>query len=211
MSKVLQDLSNNDYVVVDNVFSEEDYNTLKKYFNECDWKFLPASNHHAGHKKLTKEEELQDYGFVNLISGGGQTKDSLIEKTFIDNIKTFFNVYKLNRIKAGLFTPAESEIIHMPHIDYLEPHWTGLYYFSTEKNAGHTYVYDQRFDPYRYKDANEQLRATIDNFEVETKIEAKENRALFFKGNVYHSSSRPRSIFKRIAINVNFFGSPLNV
>lgn len=211
MSKVLQDLSSNDYVVIDDVFNKKDYNTLKEYFNKCEWTFMPESNIHAGHKDLTQKEKLQDYGFVNLISGYGQTKDKLVENIFTDNIKTFFKLDNLSRIKAGLFTPAESEILHMPHVDYAEAHWTALYYFSSEKKAGHTYIYNQRFDPYRYKDPNVQLREKLDSFEVETKVEAKENRALIFKGDVYHSSSRPRTIFKRIAINVNFQGQPLSV
>jgi len=210
MSKVLQDLSSNDYVVIDNVFSKEDYNILKKYFNDCEWSFLNETNTHSEYD-LTEQEKLQDFGLVNVITVYGSTKDGLIEKAFSDNVKKFFELDSIDRIKAGLFPPAESEIIHQPHTDLTEPHWTGLYYFSTEKNAGHTYIYNQRFDPFRYKNANEQLRATKDNFEIETKIEAKENRVVFFKGDVFHSSSRPRTIFKRIAINVNFRGRPLSV
>ena len=47
--------------------------------------------------------------------------------------------------------------------------------------------------------------------QVIDKIEAKENRVLFFKGNVFHSSSSPKTIFKRIAVNINFMGFPRKV
>ena len=70
---------------------------------------------------------------------------------------------------------------------------------------GETYIYNQ------HKTPHEQYDNTKDKFEVLEKIEAKENRVVFFKGDVYHSSSRPRTIYKRIAVNVNFVGTPLAV
>ncbi len=205
-----QSLKEHDYIVVEDVFSKDNYNLLKEYFETCEWNFTNETNDHK-FNNLTKEQALQDYGLVNLVQMYDQSKNSVVAKIFADNIKNFFSLDKVQRIKAGLFTPSESEIIHWPHVDMEKPHWTGLYYFSTEKDAGHTYIYNQRWDAYKYKNANEQWSLTKDDFEIEAKIEAKENRAVFFKGDVYHSSSRPRTIFKRIAINVNFEGQPLSV
>lgn len=205
-----RNLREHDYVVIDNVLSKEHYGLLKEYFETCEWSFTNETNDHK-YTDLTREQALQDYGLVNIVQMYGQSKNTVVTKIFTENIQKYFSLDKIERIKAGLFPPAESEIIHYPHVDIEKPHWTGLYYFSTEKDAGHTYIYDQKWDAYRYKDANEQWRLTQHNFRIADKIEAKENRVVFFRGDVFHASSRPRNIFKRIAINVNFEGRPLSV
>jgi len=207
MSNISKALEVSDYLVVDDIFSEDNYKIIKDFFNKTTWVHTPETNDHSK-MNATREELLQDYGFTRLLYSNNQSDDPMIAQMFLDNVKQVFDVHHLDRIKAGLFTPSESEILHWPHVDNALPHWTALYYFSTEEDAGHTYIYNQKFDPYMYKNPYEQWLQTKDKFEVQEKIQTKENRVVFFKGNVYHASSRPRNVFKRIAVNVNFFGHP---
>ena len=209
MSNIQEVLGTSDYLVLDDIFNDETYTLLKNYFSNCKWHFTSETNLHEFRKDATKEELLQDYGFINVITVPEGTHEPTIHTAFEDKILQYFKDVEILRIKAGLFTPSESEIVHYPHIDSPEPHWTALFYFSTEKDAGETHIYNQKYDPYKYKSFDVQYEITKDKFEVLEKVEAKENRVLFFKGNVYHSSSRPRTVYKRIAVNVNFIGTPL--
>ena len=209
MSEIPEVLRASDFLVLDQAFPNDIYGFLKDTFNTCEWKYHAETNYHALTKDATKEELLQDYGFTTMISDPDSIYNPAVHNAFENSVKEYFNLDKVLRIKAGLFVPSESEVVHYPHVDSSQPHWTALYYFSSEKDAGHTYIYNQKFDPFLYKDPFVQYDATKDKFDVLKKIEAKENRVVFFKGNVYHSSSRPRTVFKRIAVNVNFVGTPL--
>jgi len=209
MSEISQVLRASDYLVVDNAFPEEVYNYIKTHFEHKPRKYSPETNFHELRKDVTKEHLLQDYGFTNIITGPDGSDWQEGHDAFETCIKQYFDVEKIWRIKAGLFTPAESEFVHWPHVDIHDVHWTALFYFSTEKDHGQTYIWNQKFDPYIWKNPYEQYDATKDKFEALEKVETKENRVLFFKGNVFHSSSRPRTVFKRIAVNVNFRGVPL--
>lgn len=211
MSNIQEVLRASDYLVLDDIFSDETYTLLKNYFSNCSWDFISETNLHEYRKDATQEELLQDYGFTNVITTPDGTHEPTIHKAFEDKVSEYFAVDDVKRIKAGLFTPSESEIVHYPHVDSPAVHWTALFYFSTEKGAGETYIYNQKWDAYKHKTPHEQYDNTKDKFEVLEKIEAKENRVVFFKGDVYHSSSRPRTIYKRIAVNVNFVGTPLAV
>lgn len=55
--------------------------------------------------------------------------------------KAKIKVGNIERIRLGMFTNAEKETIHLPHVDNPEPHIVMLYYVID--SDGPTYFYDQ--------------------------------------------------------------------
>ena len=124
------------------------------------------------------------------------------------SIQRYFHMLKTLRVRTGLLVPVGHKKVHAPHIDLLDPHWTALIYFSSEKGSGQTYLYDELYDPYLYSTPEKQWEGR--QLPIAEMVEAKENRVVFFRGDMYHSSSAPETILKRIAMNINFTGHPRN-
>ena len=197
------------YSIVDDALDIDDYKKLKVHIQNNSWKFLTNT---AGSKVKIDEDSLYKSSFYQILHSDknmGEEKKKPIDQIcvpFVNCITKFFHLEQVIRIRAGLTLPQERTIVHGPHTDFDSPHHTALFYFCTEKDAGETYIYDQKYDPYIYKKWDDQLDATKDTIKVLDKVEAKENRCLFFNGNVVHSSTSPQSIYQRIAVNINFTG-----
>lgn len=191
------------YIVIDNFFDRVTYLTLKSYvINELDW--LPLDN-----VATSNDSKFLHHGLSGIIFDSSlkeKKSNNLVVSLFAGNIEKYFHIDDLIRIRAGLQLPIGKELVHTPHCDFGTPHWTALFYFSTERNSGETYIYNEYFDPYKYRDVNDQRDKLKDKFTVLDKIEAVENRVLIFRGDVYHSSSAPQKINRRYAVNVNFKG-----
>ena len=201
------------YSIVENALEPEYYDNIKAYLNNTHWKPITST---AG--KFSSEKDIIESVYKSSLAKLFFTKGRFTEdhylgmcQPFINCINKYFDIKQIERIRAGLMFPQKKEVIHGPHVDSEYPHHTALFYFCTEKGAGHTYVFDEVFDPYLYNTVAEQYDHKKDTMQVLDKIEAKENRVLFFKGNVFHSSSSPKTIFKRIAVNINFIGFPRKV
>lgn len=177
---------NEKYCVVDDWFAPSEYAVLKHYLTdpELGWNYLPSAA-----TMNASPDKLLHHGFAKEIYPT-DTPNTVLINLLTYKLSTVFNIDSLIRIRAGLQLPVGKRIIHDPHVDFLEEHYTALFYFSSEIDAGHTYIYDKASD-----------------MNVLDKIEPRENRVLLFKGDVYHSSSAPEKVFKRIAVNVNFKGS----
>lgn len=210
MNKIRKHFLKNDYVVIDDFFSKSDYNKLKSYFYDVGWQFIASTARRFEDKNANKS--INDSSFVHLVfdclNKNNRNKSDVYD-IFFENLSNGFDIKEILRIRAGLITPdgTNKEYTHGSHVDWVHPHYTALFYFTTEKDAGHTYIYHEKFDPYLYVDGDHQKGERVD-LKIAEKIEAKENRVLIFKGNVYHSSSKPQSVYRRIAVNVNFEGIP---
>lgn len=198
------------YGIVENALNPDDYNNIKNYLNNLGWEFITDT---SGIEQDADKTIYKSSLAKILFSEDRYASNEMVHvcQPFLNCISKYFDLQKVVRTRAGLFYPQEKEVIHGPHVDFAYPHHTALFYFSTEKEAGHTYIYDEVFDPYSYKTLSQQYERKKDTMEVIDKIEAKENRVLFFKGNVFHSSSSPKTVYKRIAVNINFIGSPKEV
>lgn len=188
---------NEKYCVVDDWFAPSEYAVLKHYLTDpkLGWCYTPSSV-----KMESSSDKLLHHGFAKQIYPSDNPNAVLIN-LLTHKLSTVFNVDSLIRIRAGLQLPVGKRIIHDPHVDFFGDHYTALFYFSSEIDAGHTYIYDKTAS----KDSKELIKASEMN--VLDKIEPKENRMLLFRGDVYHSSSAPEKVFKRIAVNVNFKGT----
>lgn len=196
----------NRYAVIDDFFSIGEYLAIKNYLEGVSWDFTPGI---AG--EFAKKDPANS-GFAHLIYGHDHKDDNPTISTMIGfSLSRYFKINQMWRIRAGLLIPVGKKWVHDPHVDKQEPHWTALMYFSSEKGAGHTYIFDELYDPYLYDNVPAQVKARKDKMKVLDKVEAKENRVVFMRGDVFHSSSAPETIVKRMAINVNFLGVPLDV
>lgn len=210
MNKLRKHFLKNDYVVIDDFFSKSDYKKLKNYFYSVGWNFIPSTARKFENQKA-EDKSIYDSSFVHLVydclDKNNRNKSNIYD-IFAENLSNGFDIREILRIRAGLITPdgIKEEYIHGSHVDWVHPHYTALFYFSSEKDGGYTYIYNEKFDPYLYDDADHQRDGR--DLKVAEKIEAKENRAVIFKGDVYHSSSKPQSVYRRIAVNVNFEGIP---
>lgn len=194
------------YAVVDNFFDTVTYLTLKSYIlNELDFHILD-------NVATADEEVFLHHGLAGMLYDPEKNvnTDNLVTSLFVGNIERYFKLDDVIRIRAGLQLPIGKELVHTPHCDFGFPHWTALIYFSTERGSGETYIYDEYFDPYTYRDVNDQRAKRSDKFKVLDKIEAVENRVLIFRGDVFHASSAPQKIKRRYAVNINFKGTPTN-
>lgn len=94
----------------------------------------------------------------------------------------------LIRIRAGLITRTPHEIVHAPHKDDFNPHFTGLFYLND--SDGDTIVYNETEESTQYT--------------IKERLTPKANTWHHFDGAHYHSSSAPTKHEKRIVITYNY-------
>ena len=106
---------------------------------------------------------------------------------------------KLLRLRCGLLVPSMSSNTIISnvdtvaggdeaHIDFLCPHWTGLYYVND--SDGDTVVYNET--------------KPSDNYTVLTTSTPKKGKMFIFNGKHYHSSSKPTEGYYRCVLTFNF-------
>ena len=116
---------------------------------------------------------------------------------------TGISINGLKRIRFGLLTGADRKIVNTPHVDFYEPHITGLFYFNDSNGETVFYkkIHDLQMNPHNVPQWVTTWADDPDT--IETKIECKENRLVLFNGLNYHSSTRPTDVSKRVAMNFN--------
>lgn len=103
-------------------------------------------------------------------------------------------VKELMRVRLGLITKSYKNVIHGPHVDWEGcPHKTILFYFND--SDGDTYFYKEFW----------QENVKPKTFILENSITPQKNKAVFFDGYQYHSSSTPINSNWRLVMNINFF------
>jgi len=106
---------------------------------------------------------------------------------------------KLMRLRCGLLVPSENSKTIVgnvdtvdagdePHLDFLCPHWTALYYVND--SDGDTIVYNET------KNSNEYTELT--------RSSPKKGKIFIFNGEHYHSSSKPTFGYSRCVLTFNF-------
>jgi hypothetical protein len=107
---------------------------------------------------------------------------------------------QLRRIRLGMFTKYAEPVRHDAHVDYEDPHYTALFYLTT--NNGHTSFYEKiktSKDPYL-----QDCEPSKEELGKELRIMPKENKIVLFDGLRYHGSSTQTDSNLRIVMNINF-------
>lgn len=157
---------------------------------------------------VEQHETLYNGSFYHLAMNNG-VKNSEIAHTLEDCFlvaaeKACVPVNKLHRIRIGMIPICPIASINPPHVDMETPHKVGLLYLNN--SDGHTYLYDQQYDP-NYSKNNSSLYYTEvlnRSMTIKQNILPQENKMIFFDGLTYHSSSAPVNTKRRIAVNYVF-------
>jgi hypothetical protein len=112
------------------------------------------------------------------------------------------NIDYIHRIRVGMITVTNHEVIHPAHVDFDFPHKTGLFYLNN--CDGDTLMYNERYDPSLKSSSFEQYQNLKNNFTIEDRVTPRANRLVCFDGFQYHSSSTPKTVDRRIVINFNY-------
>lgn len=107
---------------------------------------------------------------------------------------------QLRRIRLGMFTKYAESIRHDAHVDYEDPHYTALFYLTT--NNGYTSFYDKiktSKEPYLID-----CEPSKEILGKEYRVMPKENKIVLFDGLRYHASSTQTDNNLRIVMNINF-------
>jgi hypothetical protein len=119
--------------------------------------------------------------------------------SFCDRAKLDFR--QLLRIRIGLFPGnAISVHHHNPHVDFVQPHHTAVYYVND--SDGDTTIFRETSD-----DVSVDESAALANrggFNVLRKVSPRQGRMLGFDGRHYHASMHPMKASKRLTITFNF-------
>ena len=201
-------------VVAENFFSETEYKLIKRRAERDELSYTP----HVARTRTASKDILYDTGFatiwyVDALDKDGhknENKHPVITELLHTKIEEYFHVNRLLRIRLGTFIPVGKTMVHDPHVDFGFPHITALLYTCTEEDAGHTYFWNEFYDPFMYKSLEEQMQLNADKFTFDKaiKIPPKENTVVFFLGDMFHASSVPETIMRRTAVNINFEGVP---
>jgi len=105
---------------------------------------------------------------------------------------------QLERVRLGLLTRGQEQILNPPHVDFHYPTYTGLLYLNDVD--GDTHFYKERFESVE----KEQKLRKNNSFTLDRKVSPKANRLILFDGNIYHSSQTPTTEAYRWVINFNW-------
>ncbi len=111
-------------------------------------------------------------------------------------VKDIFKVVNYNRIRLGLFTKHPDSTPHLPHVDSIKPHWTGVYYVND--CDGDFTLYEETSDDLTEAEAHKT------ELTVKKRFSPGKGKMVLFNGKHFHASSFPTKSPVRIAITFNF-------
>ena len=138
--------------------------------------------------KTDKEEDYKiNYSWFHTLFFDGKINSDFYNvfyypiMTILENFKQ--DMDDLIRIRIGLITSVNKPVINPPHIDSNDPHKVILFYLND--SDGDTIFYKN--------DRKTQIK----------RITPVSNTAVFFNGDIPHSSSKPVNFKRRIVFNIN--------
>lgn len=144
---------------------------------------------------------VYEYSFSHIAYENGEKKSFIHEYCYAGLLSALskLNIQNKNliRIRLGMHTAIENQIINDPHVDFEKPHVGALLYLN-DCNAD-TYFFKQRYNGVLQRFDEEGF-----NKEVMEQVAPKKNRLVLFNGNIYHSSSKQSDVSRRVVINYNF-------
>jgi hypothetical protein len=146
------------------------------------------------HTVYEKETGIESFAFVIF-----EALFKKLEHTF----ELSFN--QLIRARLGAKFPKvgfTSENYNLPHVDYMFPHETLIFYFND--TDGDTRIFDQVGS---YPVKNDFRENWPTEFTTKARVIPKANRLLWIDGLQYHTASNPIYGNKRVVLNINFKSS----
>jgi hypothetical protein len=200
------------YKIYDNVLPKETFEFFKSQcVDNVSWDFVENSAYRQSDiKNLEIIDSKNKYSFARTVFGKRDGSKLPEFEVCVANITfmladTGVSINGLKRIRFGLLTGSDKKIVNTPHVDFYEPHITGLFYF--DNSDGETVFYNKIHNLNMNPNEVPKWVTTWENDPacIETKVESKENRLVLFNGLNYHSSTRPTNVSKRVTMNFNIF------
>ena len=200
----------NDIIKLDNALPQDLDNIFKQNIFNCGW-FMTRTINPSQFKVNTGV--VEDKNTFNAIQFTHVVLNNNIQDTPISSAydrvyqalkvmvqKCGYEVDKVMRLKFNLLTPHprfKEGQYNVPHID--NPQWAvednqwNLIYYP-EDSDGDTIFFNEKFDGKFLKE----------DLTIRERITPKNNTAVMFKGNIWHTSSNPIYTDWRIVLNANF-------
>ncbi len=151
-------------------------------------------------------------GFIHTFYDENQQSEIIdkfdILSAFVLHTEKKFNlkIEKLLRLQVlqVLPYPHKDSCYMMPHVDFMFPHKTLLYYVTDTQ--GDTFIFNEKSELNKKEMKNKELFSLAESTNVKTlkkKIVPKQGRAVLFDGLYYHAASFPTTD-NRYVINFNF-------
>lgn len=176
----------------ENFLGKQEFNYFNHAVINSPWQYRNDS--------VKGEPEGTCFGFYHVIYNQG-VKSNLFDMTsmLIHKLcdESNLTLRELRRMRANMFTRYPHRVNHDIHVDYIDNHYTALFYLNT--NNGPTTLYDRFKEPNApFEDASTlQLGSSQEIMPVENKI-------VLFDGLRYHGSSTHTDSNYRIVMNLNF-------
>lgn len=190
--------------IIDNCFTPSLLNQIKTqiFDTSTPWHFVKTTFNDPSTESLDYK-----YSWVHSVSIDEKPTSHLFNIIYPELVnllvkhKEKFN--KIIRIRLGLITATDTQIINDAHVDSEISHKVGLIYLNTS-NAP-TYIYKEKFNQENGINVLDYISRKYDG-KLTTLHESPciENRAILFDGMYYHSSTTPTDVPRRIVINFNY-------
>jgi hypothetical protein len=166
------------------------------------WFFVENTAYYYGN-----QNDIFDYSWQHIPFIDGRSNSYLAEFTesiilsALDNSNISFT--KLLKVRYGMITALETQRIHQPHVDLLEPHTVGLIYLND--SDGDTILYNEKYDVDSALSSSDYYSQILNNtVTIKETFSPEKNKMLVFDGRMYHSSSTPSKHSSRIVLNFSF-------
>lgn len=167
------------FKIIENILDPQDANYITNIILSTDFPWYFNKN-----SANENNPENGTYSFSHMLytdEGGRTIFFDKFENILIKLLQKFNIKGKLLRARFGLHTSNKIKKIDDKHIDSLSEHDVILYYLND--SDGDTYFYNKK--------------------KIIKQITPQFNKAIFFNGNIYHSSSKPVKSNRRVVLNLN--------
>jgi hypothetical protein len=190
--------------IIDNCFNISTFEKLKAavFDSSTPWHFTNTT-----YNGSTPENLDYKYSWVHTVSINEIPTSHLFNVIYPELVnllvKNKVKFTKITRIRLGLITTTQSKIINDAHIDSNQNHNVGLIYLNTSDAP--TYIYKEKYDPVSELEVLQYIKNHYNNnLNIQYVSQCEENKAIFFNGMHYHSSSTPTDVPRRVVINFNY-------
>lgn len=189
------------YKIVDNFLDESYFASLKALItsNNFPWFYQEDISIAEG----SFDPNLLNFGFSHVFF-----RDNQINSNFFANIEPLLeklsvetNCKYLLKARADLTVFNENKHRHRIHKDLFEDHITAIFYINN--TTAETVLYKHTSNHTDSKRLNNYIDQNEESFEVLTTICPRENRLLYFNGNILHTGHSPSDRKNRILLNFN--------
>ena len=170
--------------IFDNVIKKSNSDQIENFLLNEDFPWFLVKNSSGNAKKIKGFSDTLQFEHHFVMNDKIQSQAihpimSMLDwNNTVDKIKASPSILRMksNLLLKTQLTP------NTPHIDFLYPHTVLLYYVND--SSGNTIFYDE-------------------NFKIKQTINPKKGRIVVFNGDIYHSSTPPRTNDYRCVINFN--------